>query len=85
MNVKELKQFLSGLPDDMEIIIQKDGEGNDYSPLYGADSDAIYIPDSTWSGRVYSTNWKAYDVCMEEKEWENMLKNPRCLVLHPVN
>jgi hypothetical protein len=48
MNVKELKLALAGLPDDMEIILQKDGEGNDYSPLAETDTNAIYIPNTSW-------------------------------------
>ena len=37
-----------------EVVLQKDSEGNGYSPLAGADPEAVYIPDSTWSGDVYS-------------------------------
>ena len=54
MNVKELKEQIANLPDDMEVVLQKDAEGNGYSPLSGADPDAVYIPDSTWSGDVFS-------------------------------
>jgi len=85
MNVKELKEAINDLPDDMEVILQKDAEGNGYSPLWGADPDAVYVPETTWYGDVYDMKWCADDACMEEEEWEEIKKKPRALILHPVN
>lgn len=85
MNVKELKEMINNLPDDMEVILQKDSEGNGYSPLAGTDPEAVYIPDNTWSGEVYSTNWSAGDAAMDDKEWLEILAKPRALILYPVN
>jgi hypothetical protein len=85
MTVKELKVAITNLPDDMEVIIQKDSEGNDYSPLEGADPNAVYIAHNTWSGDVYSINWNAVDVCMTEEEWEEVKSMPKSLILYPVN
>jgi len=85
MNVKELKKAIANLPDEMEIILQKDSEGNDYSPLRGADPDAVYIPETTWYGEVYSMNCTADDACMEDKEWEDIKSKPRALIFYPVN
>lgn len=85
MNIKELKEAISELPDDMQVILQKDAEGNGYSPLEGADSDAVYIPECTWSGDVYSTVWTAEDACMDEDEWQQIKAKPRALILYPVN
>jgi hypothetical protein len=85
MNVKQLMDALAGLPDDMEVIIQKDAEGNGYSPLYEVDPDAVYIPETTWYGDVYGTEWSADDACMTEEEWAEILEKPRALILHPVN
>jgi hypothetical protein len=85
MNVKELRKLLKKLPGNMEIILQKDAEGNGYSPLYDADPDAIYVEETTWSGHVYYTGWTAEECCMDEDEYEEMLKHPRVLVLEPVN
>lgn len=33
MKVKDLKMLLNGVPDDFEVVLSKDGEGNGYSPL----------------------------------------------------
>lgn len=86
MNVKELKEAIANLPDDMEVIVQKDSEGNGYSPLAGADPDAIYVPDSTYSGIAYNTDWSAEDADMPEIAWQAMIeKSPRALILHPTN
>lgn len=85
MKIKELIEQLEGLDPEMEVIMQKDGEGNGYSPLAGADPSGIYIADSTYSGDVYDSNWSADDADMDEEEWEEILEMPRCLILYPVN
>lgn len=85
MTVKELKAELENLPDEMEVILQKDAEGNGYSPLSGADSDAVYEPESTWSGEVYDTKWTPLEADMTAEEWDEMKAKPRALILFPVN
>lgn len=85
MKVKDLKHLISNLPDDMEVVLQKDAEGNGYSPLEGGDAKAIYISESMWSGEVYSEQWTAEEACMDNKEWRELLKKPRALILFPVN
>lgn len=85
MTVKELKDAILNLPDEMEVILQSDAEGNGFSPLCGIDTDCVYIPETTWHGQVYSTEWTADDACMEEDEWEEILSKPRALILYPIN
>ena len=85
VTVKDLREFLAKMPDDMEVILQKDAEGNGYSPLSGADPNAVYIPDSTYSGEVYNMGWSASDACMTDDEWEEIKSKPRALILHPIN
>lgn len=85
MNVKELKEAIADLPDDMEVILQKDAEGNGYSPLADADPEAVYIAETTWCGDVYDTRWTPEDACKDEEEWEEILAKPRALILAPVN
>lgn len=76
MKVKDLLEKLNTLDPEMDIIIQKDSEGNGYSPLAGADPDGIYIAEATWYGGVYDSNWSAEDADMDEDEWEELLQNP---------
>ena len=85
MNVKDLKEVIANLPDEMEVILQKDSEGNGYSPLRGADANTVYIPETTWYGDVYSMDWTAYDAGMKDEEWNDIKEKPRALILHPVN
>ena len=85
MNVKELKESIANLPDEMEVVLQKDSEGNDYSPLSGCDDDVVYIPETTWYGDVYSMKWCSDDVCMTDEEWADIKSKPRALILYPVN
>jgi hypothetical protein len=88
MKVKELKEFLNSLPpemDEAELICQKDSEGNGYSPLAGADSEAVYEPETTWSGDIYDLSWTADEACMTKKEWNEIKKRPKCVVLYPIN
>lgn len=49
MKVKELIELLQSVDPEREVIIQKDAEGNDYSPLADA-WEGSYEADSTWSG-----------------------------------
>ena len=85
MKVRELIEQLLVLDPEMEVIMQKDGEGNGYSPLAGLDPNAVYVAESTWNGDVYDTNWTAGDACMDDEEWNEILAMPRSLILFPVN
>ena len=52
MTVKELIAELGEIADQNRIVImQKDGEGNGYSPLSCVETDA-YWAETTWSGDV---------------------------------
>lgn len=85
MTVGELIEELKKLPEKSNVIIQKDSEGNGYSPLYGLDSNCIYVAETQWSGEVYDSNWTHEDADMTKKEWDEILKKPRVVVLFPVN
>jgi hypothetical protein len=85
MLVKDLMEVLRKLDPDTQIILQKDAEGNGYSPLY-AHGMGYYVADSTYSGDVYDEDWTPSDCCMDQDEWEEMrTENPRVLVLAPTN
>lgn len=40
MKVKKLKELLQSMPDDFEVVLAKDAEGNGYSPL----ADYLFLP-----------------------------------------
>jgi len=43
MKVFELRDMLKQLPNDMEIVLSKDGEGNAYHKLYAAETNQCLI------------------------------------------
>ena len=52
MTIKELIQELLEYPLDYEVIMSKDSEGNNFSPLRQL-NDNIYVPDSSHSGLIF--------------------------------
>jgi len=69
--VGDLKKGLASLPDGLRIILAKDPEGNDYSPLSDMDM-CCYVPESTYSGYILD----------EDEETED---NINAVVLWPIN
>lgn len=86
MKVKELIARLLRENQDSEVILQKDGEGNGYSPLYGVDGACVFVEDG-WEAGVLSLDWSAEDAGFDsEEEWEEFKsRNPTCVVLWPMN
>lgn len=78
MKVKELIEQLDELDPEAEVILQKDSEGNGYSPCVGAES-CIYIPESTWDGQVYNKE------DLDKDEEADTSKQVAAVVLWPVN
>lgn len=77
MTILDLIRLLLDCDDlKLEVVLQKDAEGNGYSPLNGGDV-AYYVPTSTWSGDVYD----------EEDDGEEELPEggKRVMVLWPTN
>lgn len=85
MNIKQLREAIAELPDEMEVILRKDAEGNDHSPLSDFSPDYVYVAETTWSGDVYCIENTAEDNCMEDEEWNELKSLPRVLLLCPVN
>jgi len=50
MTAGELRDILKDVPDDRLVVISRDAEGNDYSPLYQAHTDEKYIAHTSYSG-----------------------------------
>lgn len=84
MKVKDLKAVLDQLDPETDVILQRDSEGNGYSPL-AAWGMATYVPDTGYSGEAFDDDWTAEDCAMEEDEYEEMRKNPLALILAPAN
>lgn len=86
VTVRELIEQLQKMDPTRIVVLQKDGEGNDYSPLSGVDDNTAYLPDSTWYGEV-----KLQALSDEQRQKgfdEHDLAGPNhqpCVVLYPVN
>ena len=80
MTVAELIRALQACPcQDANVILQRDPEGNGYSPLRGADPESIYV-----GGDVYDTGWSAGEADMDPESWEVLKREtPTCVVLYP--
>ena len=79
MTVGELRKKLKDLPDDMDVILQHDPEGNGFGPLYLVESDMIYD-----DGEILDTRWSAYAAGMSDEDWVEVLKDgKRCCLLVP--
>ena len=80
--IKDLKEEIADLPDDMLVFHQSDPEGNSFSPCAGLDSACVVVKEDE-NYVVYDAQLSASDVCMTEKEWNKVLKKPRVAVIFP--
>lgn len=71
--VAELIAELRELPGDSPVVLQKDSEGNGYSPLVGAEA-SFYLANSTWIGE-----------CYDPADPDRPVGAVPCVVLYPVN
>lgn len=73
VKVKELMKILKDLPQNYEVVMSSDGEGNNFSPLadFGLQ---MYIPDTTWSGEIH-----------EEEDCEEGEYKENAVTLWPTN
>jgi hypothetical protein len=78
----ELADYLVTQPRDRKIVLQKDAEGNGYSPLADA-SEEMYLAECTWAGEIFPVpespagQSAEYDHAPDDAE--------RVVVLGPVN
>jgi hypothetical protein len=88
----DLLDYLAAQPRDRKVVLEKDAEGNGYSPLASA-GVSLYVADSTYSGEVYPTPeevavWVAAGSWTEADEagrYEPGDDAERVIVLGPVN
>ena len=88
MKAKELKELLVHIPDDYEIILSSDSEGNSFSPLSSC-SVQEYVAENTYSGEILEVEEDSIDCLFEEDEEEEIEdEHPNavsCIVLWPTN
>ena len=59
---------------DVELIMQRDPEGNGYSPMAGIDFNIVLV-NGGWEYEVYNLDWDADEADMDPEEWEELKKN----------
>jgi hypothetical protein len=87
--VGDLLDYLATQPRDRLVVLEKDAEGNGYSPLADA-REALYVADTTWSGQVYPTpedkaEWVASGAWTQQDADDKYEPDERVIVLGPVN
>lgn len=76
MKVGQLRVMLEKYPDNFDVILSSDAEGNSFSPLYTL-CKGIYIPESSYNGTVISR--ELYETEYGESKKDN------CVCLQPTN
>lgn len=84
LTVRDLRESLAELPDDMLVVMSKDAEGNGYSPLAEV-AQSMYLADSTWSGETYPTPEDIADDDQYGEDDEAPDDAVRVVALWPVN
>ena len=70
MKIKDLIKKLQEYDQDLMVVMSKDAEGNEFSPLSDVTTE-LYEADSKWSGKILSNKNESY--------------KPNCITLWPVN
>ena len=81
MRVKELREVLSKLDGEMNVVISSDEEGNYYNIASTVNTEGIFVN----SDECYDAKWSADECCLEEDEWESMknIDSYKCLIIYP--
>jgi hypothetical protein len=79
MNIKQLKEYIKDLPDDMKVVLQGDSEGNYFNNAFDLDSNCVFDEHNNF----YSLDWTADLACKSKSEWNEIKKLPKTLVISP--
>jgi hypothetical protein len=82
MTVRELKSAISELPDDMEVVIERDWDCGCNGPCTGVDTNHVRISDDAY-------DYDAVDVVnhddtfwgIKKEDWEYIIRKPKVLLL----
>mgnify|MGYP003441575268 CR=1 FL=1 len=88
ITVGDLIEMLGEMDPEAVVVMQKDGEGNGYSPLSGVDdSNVVYVAESTWSGEVMLAELteEAEEAGFSADDVYDGDDGEPCVVFYPVN
>lgn len=84
MTVGQLIESLQGVDPNRIVIISRDSEGNEYSPLSGWSTGA-YKPETSWSGRYGLEELTQDDIDYGYGVDDVISDGQPCVVLSPRN
>ena len=94
MKVKDLIKLLQAEDPEAVVILQSDGEGNDYSPVRSIWTGK-YVAASKHHGTAYDLpeddatpeDIEAYteENDLSDYDYKSMLAAPNCVVIYPIN
>lgn len=85
LTVKELRNALDGLPDDMRIAFVTDAEGNGHKWV-NTFYKGVVTRDHGWAPKIADVEWSAEDMDLEPVIWKATIKGgEKTFVLYPVN
>ena len=84
MTIKELIEKLQSEDPNRLVVIQKDSEGNGYSPLHSVER-AAYIPYNTWSGEAGLESLTPEDKEQRYTQEDISVDGLSALIMVPVN
>ena len=85
MKVKELIVALQAVDGERLVVLQKDSEGNGYSPLAGIDDNCKYIGDTAYSGEVRIDKLTPEQIAEGFTDEDTAIDGEAALVLFPIN
>lgn len=84
MKVKELKELLNQFDDENIVIMSKNSEGNNFSPLSDID-ECNYRAETTWYGEIGLRELTDEDIADGYSEEDVLEDGENAIVLWPVN
>jgi hypothetical protein len=85
MKIKELIKYLQDFNEpERRVILQKDAEGNGYSPLYGCELSG-YVEENSYSGYTCLEELTPEDIAQGYTEEDVEEDCEKVLVLYPIN
>lgn len=86
MTVRELIEALRDAPLDALVVMSKDGEGNEFSPLAEIGTESTYEATSTWSGELHLKTLTPEHVAQGYTDEDvGGAESVACVCLWPVN
>lgn len=82
MKVKHLIETLRFCDPELDIVLQKDPEGNGFYTSVYVDPNGVLVRNGG-DIDVYSSTWTHDEACLEKDEWDRLKSSNRCVIIAP--